>query len=328
MRNKYRNGFTLIELALSMVFVGILSLAIALVITDTVASYRRGLTLNQVNTTGMDIVDDMRTAVQNSSSKTASSLCARYYSGLSNEAVKNKCEKADAYSYIYYVKKTTMWINDKREENVPIYGAFCTGTYSYLWNSGYYESDDAVFAEKNSREWATLTYNLDGVVSPVTIYGTAREGKQNDINNDKPFRLLKVRDTYRGVCASLSRPYTGTAYRDNYLTNNEIVASGFSGDFTMVGYGTVSADEPPVDIIMTDKTYDLALYDLYVAPVAESTTQKNAFYSASFILGTIGGGINILANGKSCATPSDYAAENFDYCAINKFNFAVQIGGQ
>ena len=72
----FRSGFTLIELSLSIAFFGILSIAIALIINDTIASYRRGMTLNQINTTGMDLVDDMRAAVQNSSAKSVKSLCA------------------------------------------------------------------------------------------------------------------------------------------------------------------------------------------------------------------------------------------------------------
>ena len=79
MKKTFREGFTLIELSLSMVFVGILSVAVVLIISDTVASYRRGLTLAQVNTAGLDIVDDMRLAVSNSSAKAVTTECTRLY---------------------------------------------------------------------------------------------------------------------------------------------------------------------------------------------------------------------------------------------------------
>ena len=67
MNKTVKTGFTMIELSLSLVFVGILSIMMVLIISDTVASYRRGVTLNRINTVGMDLVDDMRSAVQNSS---------------------------------------------------------------------------------------------------------------------------------------------------------------------------------------------------------------------------------------------------------------------
>ena len=66
-RGGSRRGFTLVELSLSLVFISILSLTIVLMINNAVESYQRGVTLNQINTVGMDLVDDIRTAVQNSS---------------------------------------------------------------------------------------------------------------------------------------------------------------------------------------------------------------------------------------------------------------------
>ena len=60
-----KEGFTLIELSLSIAFISVLSLAVALIITNSISAYHRGLVLNQINTTGMELVDDMRAAVQN-----------------------------------------------------------------------------------------------------------------------------------------------------------------------------------------------------------------------------------------------------------------------
>ena len=345
-----RAGFTLIELSLSMVFVGVLSLAIALIISDTIASYKRGLTLNQINTVGMDIVDDMRTAVQNSSGRAATAYCERYY-GTNNNAYTTegeidqngdmyKCQHDGAYSFIYLAKYSTVKINNKEYTDVPVYGAFCTGTYSYLWNSGYYEASNAEFKEKTQKEWARLTfdYSADGIAgaTQMTIFGTSQNADATDKDNERPFRLLKVRDDYRAVCVGLTRSYDenngsfdGTyVVRDGRVPDTYRNGDVFKGTFTMQGYTVLTANEWPVDVIVTDRTYDLALYNLYVPRPAESSTQKNALYSVSMILGTIGGGIDILAQGKSCAVPTDFANENFSYCAINRFNFAAQTGGE
>lgn len=363
-RKTYAKGFTLVELALSMVFVGILSLAIALIISDTIGSYRRGLTLNEINTTGMDIVDDIRTAVQNASGQAVTRDCYRYYGtqGGINSAYDSdgkiredsnldKCLDDNAYSFVYLEKKSNVKITGddgqrKTLTNIPIYGAFCTGEYSYIWNSGYFELDDAEFWEKERKEWAKLLFSYGG--ETYIYYKTAKDSSVGyvSINNydgvsdgDRPFRLLKVNDSYRAVCANLTRTATsngsGYTHTDGYEERNGLVPSvygngtTFNGIFTMVGYQSyLYEEELPVDVILTDKTNDLAIYNLYVPRPAISTTQKNMFYSVSFILGTIGGGIDVTANGKSCAAPNDYNIENFDYCSINKFNFAVQVGGE
>ena len=70
----FREGFTLIELSLSMLFIGILSVSIVLIISNTVSSYRRGMTLTQINTMGVTLADDMRSSVQNASSRSLSSI--------------------------------------------------------------------------------------------------------------------------------------------------------------------------------------------------------------------------------------------------------------
>ena len=41
------------------------------------------------------------------------------------------------------------------------------------------------------------------------------------------------------------------------------------------------------------------------------------------------GGINVTAAGNFCAAPNDYGNDqNFDYCSINKFNFAARATGK
>lgn len=101
-----RRGFTLVELSLAMVFIGILSIAIVLIIGNTVSSYRRGILLSQVNSVGMSLVDDMR-VVARASTKLPKKV-----------RVMGRISTVDS-------------------GEVPIYGAYCTGEFSYVWNSGY-----------------------------------------------------------------------------------------------------------------------------------------------------------------------------------------------
>lgn len=309
-----KEGFTLIELSLSMVFLSILSLLIVFIIGDTVASYRRGLTVSQINTVGIEVVDDMRTAIQNASSAPVTNLCEEFYAN--NSALQAECLNDDAFNFVSIERKANVKVNGQSIGDVPVYGAFCTGTYSFIWNSGYFESSEAEVSV--GVDPAYLVY-MDG-------YGTLKElhYSERDIDGSKPFRLLKVRDANRAICTSVVRPYNATTgeYAANYnlptVISNRFDISG--------GFGTIS--EEPVDAILADSYNDLSLYSLDIARPAQSTTQKNAFYSVSFILGTLNGGINIKATDKKCATPNDYAVENYDYCAINKFNFAVQANGE
>ncbi|MDO4508257.1 MAG: prepilin-type N-terminal cleavage/methylation domain-containing protein [Candidatus Saccharibacteria bacterium] len=303
-----RRGFTLIELSLSLVFIGILSVIVVLMINNTVVAYRRGLTLSQINTAGMDLVDDLRTAVMNSSSDGVSALCVTYYAN--NGSVRGQCEEDGAYRFVTVNRTANVTLNKNGvEENVgvvPVYGAFCAGTYSYIWNSGYFFNDTEGLDDTErivSASPATLEYVFNGTTHTAS-----------------GFKLLKIRDDNRSVCASVAR---GNNFEVDQYT---LINGDAPNEFKISVYGELS--EEPVELISTDQNNDLVLYDLDVPRPAESTTQENMLYSASFILGTIRGGINIKANGKSCEPPENHAIEQFDYCAINKFKFAVQAGGE
>ena len=295
---RVRKGFTLVELSLSLVFIAVLSLTIALVINNTVLTYRRGLTLNQINTTGMDIVDDMRAAIQNSSTKPVTSECLTY---LENSADQQNCEKDGAVGFVSVNRKANVYIIDGTSQKdvgkVPVFGVFCTGTYSYIWNSGYF-FDNSKYSVNVGM--ASLKY-----------------GNNNTLISN--FRLLKFRDDSRAVCAKA----VGGGYDMKGDILNGATVFDMGDDFVL--------DEEPIDLLATatqESAGGLAIYDLVAAPPAEGGAMSSLFYAVSFILGTVQGGVNVNTTGNFCATPNDYGIENFDYCAINKFNFAVQATGE
>lgn len=244
-----KKGFTLVELSLSLVFIGILSITAVLIINNTMLAYQRGLTLNKINDVGMDLVDDMRTVVQGSPVK-----------------LDGECSEGSESSCVSFAKKGLV---SGVDGEVPLYGGFCTGKYSYLWRSGY----------------------LDGREVGVKINGDVGEG----------YWLAKIRDEDRRIC--------------NYY--KEMAEGHFGGD--------INFDVAEYEELMPSDSR-LAIYDLYVPMPAESDAIKTMFYSVSFVLGTRGGGVNILAEGDYC-TPPEGDNSNFNYCAINKFNFAAQAGG-
>lgn len=310
----YRKGFTLVEISLSLVFVTILALAITLIINNTIGAYQRGIVLTQVNTAGMAIADDFRSATQNSSAKSLTATCGIVYQDPTERA---KCESDQAYNFVTVTKYTSMNIRKTTTSktyyaNVPVYGAFCTGSYSYIWNTGYFESPDAEFSGKNG-SWARLKYKK-------------ADGSVTTIGADKMFKLLKVKDSTRAVCiAAINPSYSATESRTRKY---EIPSGGISNLFDVSGIFDGTFSENPEFLISDTADGDLALYELLVARPAFSTEDSSLFYAGSFILGTVGGGIDIMAKGKTCLAPNDYEVENFEYCAINKFNFAVQASGE
>ena len=269
---RFKKGFTLVELSLSLAFIGILSITIVLIINNAIATYRRGLTLNQINTVGMDLMDDIRTVVQNSPARLLKYNCSIYESGKGKE----KCE-SDGGKNLMIVKKLGEVNGDS---DVPLFGAFCTGKYSYVWNSGYLFDNDAKVLDKTKAS----------------------------LNGRSDFRLAKVEDTKRSVCASASSEYEDDI--QNLLK---------------------TSDDVEIEILLAgndDTGNALALYDLSTGMPAVNDDESAAFYSLSFILGTVQGGIDVKASGNFCKAPKEDGSNGFfDYCSINKFNFAAQANG-
>jgi hypothetical protein len=87
--------------------------------------------------------------------------------------------------------------------------------------------------------------------------------------------------------------------------------------------------------LISDNDSDLALYDFVVLPATQNNKTGQIFYSGSFILATMRGGVNVMTNGDFCTgTETMYGTDveatsfEFNYCAVNKFNFAVRATGQ
>lgn len=321
--NKYKGcafgrGFTLIELSLSLVFISILSLSVVLVIANAVSAYHKSITLNQVDTVGSNLVDDMQTAIQDSVANNLVALCDRLGNSDGGTA-KRECVEDGARKFVSVNATAAVKMGNSGEtiENTPVYGAFCTGSYSYIWNSGYFFNDNIEVGSGGVVKAAELKY-----------YNSNKE-----IKEIKDFRLLKVKDNTRAVCTAAIR-VAGDRVEDTY---NRSTSIGSVFDITLAGLvangETVSINEEPSELLATGESVDdsgLALYDMSTFISEQPSLKKNVYYYTSFILGTVQGGINITGDGNYCSTPESYdGVANFDYCAINKFNFAaLATGGQ
>ena len=323
-----KQGFTLVELSISLVFIGVLSLIIALIITDTISTYRHGLTLNQINTVGMDLVDDIRTAFQNSTAKSVTSDCESIFS---NTEDRNNCENANGAGLISVIHYDSVTIRGVSRTSVPVFGAICTGSYSYIWNSGYFFDDQYTVAHAKPARLGYLS--KENAESGKLSYEGSHEFSASASGENIPFKLLKVQDKKRAICT-----YSSLNLQDSY-SNIDTLRSAVEkpsyrrdidrDEVTFYTSPYESISDPPVRLLTNDENGTaLALYKLVVNTPFESNANKGMFYSASFILGTIEGGIDIKQSGNFCATPEDYTDANFDYCSINKFSFSVQTTGE
>ena len=288
-RKNTAKGFTLIELSLAMVFISLLSLAIVLIIMNTISSYRKGITMNRVDSLGKELIDDIRMAIQNSSTKSVASECRSRYETVytdENNIVK-RCED-DGGRYLVSVAniKEIKIPGSNSTSKVPTFGAICTGTYSYIWNSGYTDTvENATKAELRVGGEEGSTYSN--------------------------FRLLKIMDEKRQICYQQVVEYP--------VSGSEVVLSTvFELDDSDLG------GIEPTELI--DGESNLALYDLSMMAPARSDDGYSLFYSGSMILGSIEGGPNIAVKNSSCKEPEGENS-NFEYCAINRFNFAARASG-
>lgn len=263
-----KKGFTIVEIMLSLVFISILLIAIASVTIQVNNIYQKGLTLRTINSVGQEIIDEFARATNNAPAKKIECL-----SGTDTK-----------YNCVYHQESAIINVNGAPTK-VPVHGAFCTGRYSYVWNTGYAINKDNKYSSSNNK--ANLEYHK----------------KDGAVITKSDFRMLRVRDDEKELCAKYnpdSRTYT--------------VETGDNND--------------PLE--MFENSDDHAVfYDLTIFKPVQHHLTLHTFYSGTFILGTVDGDVDITAIGDYCTNTSqpDNLATDFNYCMINKFNFATRAAG-
>lgn len=280
-------GFTIIETSLAMVFVSILLLTVAMIITQMTSLYQKTLALKTVNATGQEVIDDISRIAGASSIANRKNMC----NNLSGAEYVTACTKDGAYKFVYHqFYSNNIYVNGKlASDELPTSGTFCTGRYSYIWNTGYVLKDDSA---ANLR--ASLTY-------------TTASGSKVTISD---FRLLRVTDVGGRICAS-------------NLNGNTYSITKSAAD---VSY-SIDNREAPKELLSSSEK-QLAVYDFKVFRPARHSASGHAFYSGTFTLATLMGDVDITATGDYCKSPPEGLMSDFTYCALNKFNFAVQATGE
>lgn len=278
-RFKTTKGFTIIELSLALTFLSVMLITIALLTIHILTTYQKGLAIKAVNSTGRELVDDFSRAIAASSSVDATKFCSGTAGYSVDSNAYKQCVNDSAHKFIHQ----QYYNNVGNLTNVPTSGAFCTGRYTYLYNTGY-------------------TMN-DAIYSGGSAYRTTYDGRD--------FRLLKISDPTREICRS-QMSSASYALEVQHPTN--------------LRYQSVSSTTP--EELLGSAEDNLALFSLAIFKPTQHALTQHYFYSGTFILATVQGGVDITSTGDYCTDPPDNLNTDFAYCAINKFNFAMRATGE
>jgi len=312
-------GFTIVEFSLATAFIATLLISITVVAGMVTQIYQKGLTLKSINSTGRGLTDEFTSNINAAPSVDTTSLCNSYFKSGSTsvEASISDCKEDYANKFIFQERTGTYVDNTDREEKenheVQLGGVFCTGDYSYIWNT-YYGLNRNTASKASAMK---LTYLKNDGTDEIKPLGN--------------FRLLQVYDpTYR-VCSALVSADDG--YKKDLM---QVDGDGtLEVNITKLANGNNNPIPDPVDGLLTASDVNLQLYELTVFPISQDAVTLRTFMTGTFILGTERGNVNIERSGDYCDVQS-YTDDNgelltvgseFTYCGINKFNFSARTAG-
>ena len=292
MKEVARKGFTMIELMLATLFLATLMVTIAVLVNMITGIYQKGLSMRAVNAMGRQLVDEISRVVAGSPIPDGGKSINPVPGPTGNIGV----NEVNAALRKYFVTDAGETVVGEGRDGLGgfryNYGAFCTAAYSYVWNT-----------QLSYADWRENPHTAN-----VLLMEKNTETGKEMLNDGKPYKMARVADPSRYIC--------------------EQMANGVTGRTLTIPI----ADKEPIEMINTDEV-DLILYDFNVFPATQNTMTGQVFYSATFILGTMRGGVNITATGDYCNednNPLKVASglsTLFNYCAVNKFNFAMRATG-
>ncbi len=324
LKTEEKSGFTLVEFSLVTAFMAVLLIAVAIITASIIQLYQKGLTIKAVNSVGRGLIDEFIGSVNAAPAVDTSSLCRSYLTGADNI---EDCERDHAYKFVYQQRtanRSTPGESSAGEGadntlQAQLGGVFCTGKYSYVWNT---------------------YYGLEGGRKPLRIRyldqgGADKYFPSNDNDNkDDKLRLFRFPDeTYR-LCSTLINT---SSYNNDANWNDGVI------DIRKLANGNPNKlKEEPQAGFLSSFNLDLVLYEFVIFPISQDWVTQRTFMSGTFILATERGNINIERSGNYCDIHHLTAGDNigsddtgnildvgaeFNYCAINRFNFAARTAG-
>ncbi|MDR0397719.1 MAG: hypothetical protein LBH36_00865 [Candidatus Nomurabacteria bacterium] len=180
MKNRVKSGFTIIELSLSMIFISFLLISVVVLTIRMTDIYSKGNTIKSVTSVGRSLISDFKRVIGASS---VPAELRQYYNPGEPGYNPSNPNALRPNRVVFFVQESKEVGGVKRYQT----GRFCTGSYSYLWNTGYQIKQ----YEK----------------TPITA--------GNVIKYDgKVVRLLKIADSGRGYCNDYKAKFNLTASTD------------------------------------------------------------------------------------------------------------------
>lgn len=179
-------------------------------------------------------------------------------------------------------------------------GVFCTGSYSYVWNNAQTIANSRDTDDNNDENLFKIEY------------------KEGPNTREYIPKFARFADAERFACAA-NEDTSGNA--------------NFTPVSMLIGHDRSMTMDDITELINNDEI-DLAMYNFRILPAVQNETTKQIFFSGTFILATIRGGVNIQSNGDFCTgdkettEDDEFSLNNFDYCAVNKFNFSARATGE
>ncbi len=307
-----KSGFTLVELGIAMAFISMLLIVIAVVTTNIVTIYQKGLTLKAVNSVGRGLVDELTAAINVAPSVDTTSLCNSLVSDAEGRV---KCEQDHANDFIFHARYADDDVING-EPHKQYNGIFCTGYYSYIWNTYYGRTEDTTIGFKYRD----------------------RSGEEQIVKGEA-IRLMRIEDKNYRLCSSVMNSAYVSNYKDYNGTDNLI-------DITELANSNIPyyINTAPHSGMLKEFDLDLELYEFTVFPISQDSVTLRTYMAGTFVLATNRGNIDVTRTGDYCQADQAYVDDAGDfhygdtsspfnlgsemnYCAINKFNFAARTAG-
>lgn len=275
-----KKGFTIIELMLAMAFLGTMLMAIATLVMRITNIYQKGLALRGVNSIGRELISDLTRTIDSSPTN------IKVNPEFGHDITVNDLKPVFTNYFLSI---------DNASTGEQYSGIFCTGSYSYVWNT-----------------------------APTIV-----KSRDSDTANDTSLITLKLSDGTRYIPR-----FARFADRERFACeHNDGATVPKSRTIDLSASSTHERKMEHISELISNDETDLALYDFRVLPAAQNETTKQILYSGSFILATVRGGVNIRSNGDYCtgsdkAVGTEFTLNDFDYCAVNKFNFTARATGE
>lgn len=318
-KTRRQQGFTIIEITISMAFISVLILSLLVIGMHLTALYNKGVTIRDVNTATRHLVRSLQDDISGAATRPVivyKKVTGSGSSMVETPKVATSLEEASDNGAHYY--------------NNDDGGRLCTGTYTYIWN---YRT---AFVEANKTGGKTPHATPSATVPGS--YAQYVEQTRNGITVVEPARFIKIEDTSRELC---KKDFITTG-PDTHLTKVGTKIPASFGDKAIAVLG----DSERGLIVYNFRILSPEYGDFEAGYKGESTgTSTQAgndvatrFYSSFYTINTtIGSSLfneeyigvqddKNVGSTVTCGTKSIKGDAYAEYCAINNIEFVVRTG--